>query len=92
MAAKSQKSAPRILTFDQFKSLMEKSGLVGSEQSLQKSYVALAQLRKQNHCSWAKIKLKVKHSQHGSTADHANAVKTTPARLPLTLQDWRRVI
>ena len=89
---KAQKSVPRILTFAQFKLLMEKSGLVGSEQSLQKSYMALAQLRKKNHCSWAKIESKVKHSQHGSTADHPQPIKPKPPRLPLTLQDWRRVI
>ena len=89
---KSSRSAPSILTYAQFRSLMEKSGLGGSEQSLQKSYTALVQLRKQNHCSWAQIKLKMKHSQHSTAAAQPKAPKTKPSRLPLTLRDWRRVI
>jgi len=90
--AKPSRSASRILTYGQFKSLMERSGLGGSEQSLQKSYGALAQLRKQNHCSWSQIILKMKHSQGSTTAAHSKALKAKPARLPLTLRDWRRVI
>jgi hypothetical protein len=91
-AVKSSRSAPRMLTYAQFRSVMEKSGLGGSEQSLQKSYTALVQLRKQNHCSWAQIKLKMKHSQDSLTLAHPKAPKTKPSRLPLTLRDWRRVI
>ncbi len=89
---KSSRSAPRVLTYAQFRSLMEKSGLGGSEHSLQKSYTALVQLRKQNHCSWAQIKLKMKHSQDSTTPAQPKALKTKPSRLPLTLRDWRRVI
>jgi len=91
-AVKPSRSASRILTYAQFKSLMERSGLGGSEQSLQKSYGALAQLRKQNHCSWSQIILKMKHSQDSTMAAHSKALKAKPARLPLTLRDWRRVI
>ena len=91
--AKPPRSAPRILTYEQFKSLMEESGLGGSEQSLQKSYTALVQLRKQNHCSWAHIRLKVTNSRDDSVmVARPNAVKTRPPRLPLTLRDWRRVL
>jgi hypothetical protein len=71
---------------------MQKSGLAGSEQSLQKSYTALDQLRKQNHCSWAQIKFRMKHAQESPTAVHAKALKTKAARLPLTIRDWRRLI
>jgi hypothetical protein len=89
---KPSRSAPRILTYAQFKSIVEKSGLAGSEPSLQKSYLALARLRRQNHCSWSQIVLKMKHSQDSTTAAHSKTLKTKPARLPLTLRDWRRVI
>ena len=91
-SVKSPRGVPRILTYAQFKSLMQKSGLGGSEQSLQKSYTALDQLRKQNHCSWAQIKFRMKHAQEGPTAVHAKALKTKAARLPLTIRDWRRLI
>ena len=90
-AVKSPKNTPRILTYGQFKALMDKSGFDVSEQSLQKSYAALVQLRKQNHHSWSQIILKMKHSQDGWPAVNPKALKTKPARLPLTLRDWRRV-
>ena len=91
-AVKSSRRAPRILTYPEFKTLMGKSGLSGSEQSLQKSFTALVQLRKQNHCSWAQIKLKMINPQDSKTAAHARRFKTKPSRLPLTLRDWRRII
>jgi len=91
-AVKPSKSAPRIFTYAQFKSLMEKSGLGASEQSLEKSYMALTQLRKRNHSSWSQIVFKMKHSQDSTTAPYPKVLKMKPARLPLTLRDWRRVI
>jgi hypothetical protein len=75
-------SEAKTLTFDQFKSVMSKLGLNGSEQSLRKSYDALIKLRKARHCSWAEIKNKVQQSQRFPTV----------ARLPLTPQDWRRIV
>ena len=86
------KVARRALTYAQFKTLMQKSGLGGSEESLHKSYTALAQLRKHNHCSWTHIKVRMKYCQENALAVHAKPIKTKPARLPLTMRDWRRVI
>jgi hypothetical protein len=91
-ALKSSRSAPQTMTYPQFKSLMEKSGFGGNERSLQKSYMALAQLRRQNHCSWARIRSKMEQSQQMPAALHAKAAKTKPSPLPLTLRAWRRVI
>jgi hypothetical protein len=89
---KPSRSAPRTLTYPQFKSLMEKSGFAGSERSLQKSYTALAQLRRQNHCSWARIRSKMELSHETPAALHAKAAKAKTSPLPLTLRAWRRVI
>jgi hypothetical protein len=90
-AAKSSDNT-RILTFNQFKSLMGKTGLSASPQSLHKSYAALLQLRKQDNRSWAQIKFKIRGSQESAPAAQALAFKAKLARLPLTMRDWRRII
>ncbi len=89
---KSPVTTKRLLTFNQFKVLMEKSGWSGSEHSLHKSYAALLQLRKQNHRSWAQIKSKIPNSQEGAMPAQAFPFKAKTARLPLTLRDWQRII
>ncbi|HKY07684.1 MAG TPA: hypothetical protein VJQ55_05570 [Candidatus Binatia bacterium] len=89
---KTPRSSAGILTYAQFKSLIEKTGLGGSERSLQKSYTALAKLRRENHCSWALIRSKMEHRQEKSPAGGKSPGKAKPARLPVTLRDWRRVI
>jgi len=87
------RSATRTLTFAQFKSLMGKSAVNASEQSLQKSYTALIQLRKHSHRSWAQIKFRMKHSRQYTGAGRPMAARReTAARLPLTVRDWRRII
>ena len=90
-AAKSSDNT-RILTFNQFKSLMGKTGLNESPQSLHKSYAALRQLRKQDNRSWAQIKSKIQGSRESAPAAQACAFKAKLARLPLTMRDWRRII
>jgi hypothetical protein len=85
---KSPRNAPGMLTFNQFKSMVVKSGLSSSQERLQKSYASLLQLRRQNHYSWAKIKLKMRNAQ-----EIASTVQAVSAeRLPVTIRDWRRII
>jgi hypothetical protein len=92
--AKVAKTPPHILTYAQFKALVEKSGFTGSERSLQKSYMALTKLRRQNHCSWAMIRSRMEHRQDAGVAGGQGKLlhRSKPARLPMTLRDWRRVI
>jgi hypothetical protein len=78
----------RTLTFDQFKLLMRQHGHHGSEQSLHKSYAALALLRKQGHRSWAQIEFKIRHPREEALASQG----WKSARLPLTTKDWRQII
>lgn len=87
-AKASQKT--KILSFDQFKSLMGKSGWNGSADTLHKSYAALLQLRKQDRRSWAEINSKIRGCQ--PTGSAAQTLKTKVARLPVTMRDWRRII
>ena len=87
-SVQSRKIAPGKLTFNQFKSTLTRSGLRLSEEQLQKSYASLLLLRRQNHYSWAKIKLKMKNAR-----DIASTVHTMSAeRVPVTLRDWRRLV
>jgi hypothetical protein len=88
--AKFSRASGRALTFDQFKSLMGESGHKESEQSLQRSYAALLQLRKRSHRSWAQIKLKIQRPRQ--TALHSEAFNRKISRLPLTTKEWRRII
>ena len=81
-------SQTKTLTFNQFKSVMSKLGLSGSEQSLRKSYDALIRLRKMRHWTWADIRNKVQQSQGA----HRSARRTQAARLPLTPQQWRQIV
>lgn len=80
------------LTFDDFKANVARLGANASEHSLLKSYAALNQLRKINHCSWAQIKSKLKHSQVNRMSPQPANRREKSARLPLTLRDWRRII
>jgi hypothetical protein len=85
-------SQTKTLTFNQFKSVMNKLGLSDSEQSLRKSYDALIKLRKIRHWTWADIRDKVQHSQEFRTAARRSARRTQAARLPLTPRQWRRIV
>ena len=80
-----------MLTFDQFKSWVDQSNLNVSDQLLQKSYAALVQLKKHQHCSWARIRVKMKNSR-AQIAPPASARRAKSSHLPLTLRDWRRII
>lgn len=91
-SVRSSQAGARILTFPQFKSMIGKSRLNGSEQSLRKSYAALVALRKHKHCSWAEIKFKVRHSQGGARAVRVLAPEARTVPLPLTMRDWQRII
>ena len=82
----------KTLTFNQFKSLVGKLGLSGSEQSLRKSYDALIKVRKIRHWSWADIRDKVQQSQEFRTPARRSVRRTQAARLPLTPQEWRRIV
>jgi hypothetical protein len=85
-------SQTKTLTFNQFKSVMSKRGLSGSEQSLRKSYDALIKLGKIRHWTWADIRDKVQQSQGFRTAARRAARRTQAAQLPLTLRQWRRLV
>jgi hypothetical protein len=85
-------SQPDTLTFNQFKSVVSKLGLSGSDQSLRKSYDALIKLRKSRHWTWAEIRNKVEQSQGFRTATRQSARRTPGARLPLTPRQWRRIV
>ena len=80
-----------MLTFDQFKSWIDQSDPNVSDQLLQKSYAALVQLKKHQHCSWARIRVKMKNSR-AQIASSASGRRANSSRLPLTLRDWRRII
>ena len=85
------KDTTGILTFDQFKAALLRSGAKLSEASLQKSYVALMKLAK-NGCSLSEIKLKIKQSQHRLTASKTSSRSIHSARLPRTETEWRRIV
>jgi hypothetical protein len=85
-------SQPKNLTFNQFKSVMSKLGLSGSEQSLRKSYDALIKLRKIRHWTWANVRDKVQRSQGFRTAAGRSTGRTQAAPLPLTPRQWRRIV
>jgi hypothetical protein len=85
-------SSANPLTFDQFKSAIVRPGVKLSEQSLHKSYAALMRLRKNGQCSWAEIKLKVKHSRERLTLVDSARRRLNSVGLPLTQRDWRRIV
>jgi hypothetical protein len=85
-------SQAKTLTFDQFKSVMAKFGLRGSEQSLHKSYDALIKLCKTRHCSWAELREKVQRSQELPATARRPARGAKAPELPLTTRDWRRIV
>jgi hypothetical protein len=85
-------SQTKTLTFNQFKSGVSKLGLSGSEQSLRKSYEALIKLRKIRHWTWAEIRDKVQQSEGFRTAARRSPRRTQAARLPVTPQQWRRIV
>jgi hypothetical protein len=85
-------SQRKTLTFGQFKSVMARVGLRGSEQSLHKSYDALIKLRKTRHYSWAEIRNKVQRSQELPATARQPARGAKAAGLPLTTRDWRRIV
>jgi len=82
----------KTFTFGQFKSVIVKSGVKLSEQTLQKSYAALVKLRKNNHWSWVQTRQKVEHSQRDRSAAESPARQQRAARIPLTERDWRRIV
>jgi hypothetical protein len=88
---RNSRSAKKVLTFDQFKSWVDQSDPNVSEQQLQKSYAALLQLRKHQHCSWADLIVKMRNSQ-AQIAPSDSTSSATSSHLPLTLRDWRRII
>jgi len=81
-------TAPGMLTFNQFKSMLGRSGLSLNQERLQKSYASLLLLRKQNHYSWSKIKSKMRNARE--IASTGQALRSE--RLPVTLRDWRRLM
>lgn len=85
-------SQTKTLTFNQFKTVMSKQGLSGSEQSLRKSYDALIKLRKIRHWTWADIRDKVQRSEGFRTVAGRSARRAQGTRLPLTPQQWRRIV
>src|SRR5215510_4559990 len=80
----------KTFTFDQFKSVIGKSGVKLSEHTLQKSYAALVKLRKNNHWSWAQTRQKVEYSQHHRSVAQTST-KHQPAQIPRTERGWRRI-
>jgi hypothetical protein len=83
--------AEKTFTFGQFKSVIVKRGVKLSEQTLQKSYAALVNLRKNNHWSWAQTRQKVEHSRQDSSTAQSPARQQRAALIPLTERDWRRI-
>src|SRR5262245_52374924 len=81
----------KTFTFGQFKSVIARSGVTPSEETLHKSYAALVRLRKNNHWSWAQTRRKVEHSQHPGSAAQAPAKRQGPARIPVSERGWRRI-
>src|SRR5262245_30751851 len=71
----------KTFTFGQFKSVIARSGVRLSEETLHKSYAALVKLRKNNHWSWAQTRQKVEHSQHDRSAAQTSAKHQSPARI-----------
>ena len=85
-------TARTMLTFDQFKSWVDQSDPNVSDQLLQKSYAALVQLKKHQHCSWAHIMVKMKNSRSQIAPAPSARRRAKSSHLPLTLRDWRRII
>jgi hypothetical protein len=88
----SQWHAEKTLTFGQFKSVIAKSGVTLSEQTLQKSYAALVKLRKNRHWSWTQLREKVEHSQRDRGAAESTARQPRVSSIPLTERDWRKIV
>jgi hypothetical protein len=86
----SERHVEKPFTFDQFKSAIAARGKI-SEQKLQKSYLALIQLRKNRHLSWAEARRKVEHSQQDFTAAPSTMRRPRAQRIPLTERDGRRI-
>jgi hypothetical protein len=82
----------KSLTFDQFKSVMAKSGVTLSEPTLQKSYAALVKLRKNRHWSWTQLREKVEYSQRDRGTAESPARQQKIGLIPLTERDWRRIV
>ena len=81
----------KILTFDQFKRWVDRSAFDVSERQIQKSYAALLQLRKRQHCSWADLIAKVRNSRPRILSSGAKRNAKT-SKIPLTARDWRQII
>jgi len=95
----SRRIQPRIprrpqtpLTFEDFKTQLLGRGVTLDERSLVKSYAALIQLHKNSHCTWSQIKSRLKRSQEILAAAKSTQRRTKAGDLPLTSQDWRRII
>jgi hypothetical protein len=84
--------AEQKFTFGHFKSVIDKSGVKLSEQTLQKSYAALVKLRENNHWSWSQTKDKVERSQCDHSTAESSSRQQKAARIPLTQRDWRRIV
>ena len=85
---KRPKKTVRTLTYEQFKSFMKGYRHSGGESSLQKSYAALVQLRRQRHRSWKEIEPKLRYLRE--SRPESRVLKAYG--LPLTTRDWRRII
>jgi len=81
----------KAFTFGQFKSVIARSGVRLSEETLHKSYAALVKLRKNNHWSWAQTRQKVEYSQHHRSVAQTSTKHQSSARIPLTERGWRRI-
>lgn len=89
----STRSLPeKTLTFGQFKSVIVKSGVTLSDQTLQKSYAALVKLRKNRHWSWTQLREKVEHSQRYRTSAELTARQRKIGLVPLTERVWRKIV
>jgi hypothetical protein len=82
----------KTLTFGQFRSVIAKSGVTLSEQTLQKSYAALVKLRKNRHWSWAQLREKVEHAQRDRSTAESPARQQKVGLIPLTERGWRRIV
>jgi hypothetical protein len=82
----------KTLTFDQFKSVIAKSGDTLNEQTLQKSYAALVKLRKNRHWSWTQLREKLERSQRDRHTAESAARQQKIGLIPLTERDWRRIV
>jgi hypothetical protein len=86
------RTAGKILTYAEFKSVLNASELEIPEQSLRKSYRGLNTLRKTENLSWNEVREKVHqlvNSLHIELFESGR--KLRGATIPLTARDWERI-